>query len=360
MRQTPIPFSRRNAFSAVVLVAVLPWAGEATGQNEPRALPRTATEPAPASPDEALADKFSLVKAAESLDRVSLHWTQQHQCGSCHATFPYLMSRGVLEGIRSPALAEVRAFCESRIADWDASTKTNEHLHPEIVGIAAALAIHDAQTTGKLQPLTRRALECMWAIQHEDGVWEWTKCHWPPFEQDNYYGAVLAAVGVSLAPEGYAQGESARPGLAKLRKYLQDTASPSLHHKTWLLWASAKLDGLMPPAVRYATVKELLALQRGDGGWSLESLGQDWIGHGGAKSNRDAPSDGYGTGLVIYVLRQSGVPASDAALQRGVEWLRKHQRASGRWFTPSLNGVKEHYISDAGTAFAVLALRACE
>ena len=57
-----------------------------------------------------------------------------------------------------------------------------------------------------------------------------TKCNWPPFEQDDYYGAVFAAVGVSLAPEGYAQRESARPGLAKLRKYLQDTPPPSLHH----------------------------------------------------------------------------------------------------------------------------------
>jgi squalene-hopene/tetraprenyl-beta-curcumene cyclase len=59
-------------------------------------------------------------------------------------------------------------------------------------------------------------------------------------------------------------------------------------------------------------------------------------------------------------LQKSGVPANDAAIQRGVNWLRTHQRASGRWFTPSLNGVKEHYISDAATAFAVLALRACD
>jgi len=344
----------------MVLVAALACAGQAAESNEPRTLPPTATQPAPASPDEAPAEKFSMVKAAESLDSVSLHWTQQHKCGSCHATFPYLMSRGVLKETPSPALTEVRVFCEGRIAEWDVSTRTNEHLHPEIVGIAASLAIHDAQTTGKLQPLTRRALDWMWTIQREDGLWNWPKCNWPPFENDDYYGAVLAAVGVSLAPQGYAQGESARRGLAKLRRYLQDTPPPSLHHKTWLLWASTKLDGLMPPAVRDATVKELLALQRRDGGWSLESLGQDWIGHGGAKSNRDAPSDGYGTGLVVYVLRQSGVPASDAGMQRGVNWLRTHQRASGRWFTPSLNGVKEHYISDAATAFAVLALRACD
>jgi len=344
----------------MVLGTALACAGGGAESNEPRTLPPTATKPAPASPDEALAEKFSMVKAAASLDGVSLHWTKQHKCGSCHATFPYLMSRGVLKEMPSPVLTEVRAFFEGRIADWDASAKTNKHLPPEVVGIAASLAVNDAQTTGRLQPHTRQALDWMWMIQRENGAWNWTKCNWPPSELDDYYGAVFAAVGVSLAPEGYAQGESARSGLAKLRKYLQDTPPPSLHHKAWLLWASAKLDGLMPPAVRDATVKELLALQRRDGGWSLESLGQDWTGRGGAKSNRDAPSDGYGTGLVVYVLRQSGVPARDDAMRRGVNWLRTHQRASGRWFTPSLNGVKEHSISDAGTAFAVLALRACD
>ncbi len=343
-----------------MLVTALTCAGAAGESSEPRTLPPAAIRPAPPSPDEALGEKLSLVKAAESLDSVSLHWTREHKCGSCHATFPYLMSRAVLKETPSPVLREVRSLFEAHIADWDAGARTNEHLHPEFVGIAASLAINDAQTTGKLQPITRQALDWMWRIQRQDGVWSWTKCNWPPFEIDDYYGAVFAAVGVSLAPEGYAEGESAREGLAKLRKYLRDTPPPSLHHKAWLLWASAKLDGFMPPAARDATARELLALQRRDGGWSLESLGQDWIGHSGAKSNRDAPSDGYGTGLVVYVLRQSGVPASHTAIQKGVNWLRTHQRASGRWFTPSLNGVKEHYISDAGTAFAVLALRACD
>ena len=36
------------------------------------------------------------------------------------------------------------------------------------------------------------------------------------------------------------------------------------------------------------------------------------------------------------------------------------QYASGRYFTQSLNTDKAHYISNAGTAFAVLALAACK
>ena len=170
IRHTAISFSPRNAFSALVLIAALAGAGEAAETNELRTLPPTANKPTPASPDEAFAEKFSMVKAAEALDSVSLHWTQQHKCGSCHATFPYLMSRGVLKEIPSPALTEVRAFFAGRIADWDANAKTNEHLHPEVVGIAASLAVHDAQTAGKLQPLTRLTLDSMWTIQREDGA----------------------------------------------------------------------------------------------------------------------------------------------------------------------------------------------
>ena len=70
-------------------------------------------------------------------------------------------------------------------------------------------------------------------------------------------------------------------------------------------------------------------------------------------------SDGYATGLVIYVLRQAGVPAGDARLRRGVAWLKANQRESGRWFTPSQGWHTQHRIANAGTAFAVLALHAC-
>jgi len=165
LRHTTVCFAPRDAFSAMMLVAALAGAGRAAESSKPRALPLTATKPAPASPDEALAEKFSLAKAAESLDRVSLHWTRQHQCGSCHATFPYLMSRGVLKEMPSPAWTEVRAFCEGRLVDWEASPKTNEHLHPEIVDIAAALAINDAQTTSTEKDVERTGGRGLRSIQ---------------------------------------------------------------------------------------------------------------------------------------------------------------------------------------------------
>lgn len=310
--------------------------------------------------EEPMLAALSLPKAAESLDRISLAWVQKRQCGSCHTGWPYLMARGVLEDTSSPALAEIRAFFEGRITNWDADEKVTKHAHREIVGTAAALALHDARSTGRLHAITRAALDRMWTLQRKDGAWNWPKCEWPPFEIDDYYGAVLAAVGTAHAPEHYMQGDSAKAGVEKLRAYLKNTAPPSLHHKTWLLWAAVELDGLMTAEEKQNAIAELRALQRGDGGWSMEALGKGWVGRKGEAAKPDAPSDGYGTGLVVYVLRQAGVPVNDAAVQRGKTWLMTNQRASGRWFTRSLNGIKQHFISDTASAFAVLALHACQ
>ena len=83
-------------------------------------------------------------------------------------------------------------------------------------------------------------------------------------------------------------------------------------------------------------------------------------GRDGKPNDPQAPSDGYATGLAVFVLRQAGVPASDPAIQRGIAWLRSHQRASGRWFTRSLSTDLHHFITHAGTAFAALALRSCD
>jgi squalene-hopene/tetraprenyl-beta-curcumene cyclase len=228
----------------------------------------------------------------------------------------------------------------------------------EVVATAVTLAFHDAQTTGKLHPLSRRALDRMWTLQRADGAWEWEKCGWPPFEHDDYYGAALAAVGVGVAPDGYSRTAQAKEGMARLKRYFQKNPPPTLHHKAWLLWASRRLDGLMTRAEQEQTVKELLARQRADGGWSLASLG-DWKGFDGRPNDTKAPSDGYGTGFVVYVLRQAGLLAEHAAVRRGVGWLKANQRVSGRWFTRSLNTDRAHYISHAGTAFAVMALTAC-
>jgi squalene-hopene/tetraprenyl-beta-curcumene cyclase len=70
-------------------------------------------------------------------------------------------------------------------------------------------------------------------------------------------------------------------------------------------------------------------------------------------------SDGYGTGFVIVVARELGVPSDDPRLRRGIDWLRANQRESGKWFTRSPVNDCGNLISNVGSAYAVLALQAC-
>ena len=143
----------------------------------------------------------------------------------------------------------------------------------------------------------------------------------------------------------------------KLRQYLAKTPPPSLHHACWLMWAEAKLGGVLARESREQIVKELEKLQRPDGGRSLPSLG-GWTGHDGLPIDQ-APSDGYGTGLVVFAVRQADVPAGHEMVRKGVQWLKSNQRESGSWFTGSL-GESYHlnFISHSATAFAVMALDA--
>jgi squalene-hopene/tetraprenyl-beta-curcumene cyclase len=310
-------------------------------------------------PAERMAPALSLKRSAELLDAVAVDWTRQRKCGTCHTNYPYLMARPALKEFSSPAMAEVRGFFENRVAHWDDPDKGSKpRWDTEVVATAAALAINDSATTGTLHPLTRRALDRMWTLQRPDGGWDWLKCDWPPYEHDDYYGAIVAALGAGHAPGDYSRSQSAQRGLDRLRSYFRNNPPPDLHHQAMLLWASTRLDGLMEAARKEATIQALRQRQRSDGGWNLPSLGH-WRRHDGTANDSNSSSDGYATGLVVFVIRQAGVPATDPAILRGVAWLKANQRASGRWFTRSLSNDKAHYISNAGTGFVVMALRAC-
>jgi squalene-hopene/tetraprenyl-beta-curcumene cyclase len=306
---------------------------------------------------EPMAPAFSWPRAAEYLDTTSLEWTRQRNCGSCHTNYPYLLARPSLAEYKSPAEAEIRKYFEQRVAHWDDAEKdAKPRWDAEVVATAYALAMHDSATTGTLHPRTRSALDRIWTLQKPEGCWDWLKCGWPPLEHDDYYGALVAALAVGHAPDGYANQESAAQGLERLRRYFQKTPPPDLHHQTWLLWAATRLDGLMDSHKKEETIRALRAIQRPDGGWCLPSLGQ-WKRRNGKPNDSAAPSDGYATGLIVLVLREAGVPASDPAIVKTVAWLKSNQRASGRWFTRSLNNDKAHYITDAGTSFAIMALQ---
>ncbi len=329
------------------------------GEDDSPITLKTVEKPVEISPDEPLRKEYSAKLAARSLDTSALSWQKRRKCGTCHTNVAYLMARPSLKKL-SPPSKEVRHFFEKMVEKrwvdigprWDA----------EVVVTASHLAANDKLTTGKLSPITKKAFQRMWEIQQEDGSWDWLLCGWPPMESDPHYGVTIAAIGVGMAPDRYAKSEEAKNGIAAIKKYLKNNPPPSLHHQAMVLWASTQLDGLMTKEEQEKALNELLALQLPDGGWATAHFFKGWKGH---KRKDDLKqelnkSDGYGTGFVVYVARQAGIPAKDKRLQKAIQWLKTNQRESGRWFTPSPTKDSKHLITNFGTAFAVMAIEACE
>ncbi len=311
--------------------------------------------PGPNTVDEPIAKEMSLEKAAHFLDSAALTWQKDRKCFTCHTNFAYLYARPAISS-DGTAHKQVRAFAEelveTRWADqgprWDA----------EVVAAAAALAFNDAATTGRLHTTTRTALDRMWTVQKEDGSFSWLKCDWPPMESDDHYGVTLAAIAVGVAPEEYAATPAAKKGMEGVRHWLKANPPPTLHHQAMLLWADSYLPDLLTDEEKAETIRQLTALQKADGGWALATLG-DWQ-RGDDLPQDTEHSDGYGTGFVLYVLRRAEVTPRDDIMQQGVAWLKSNQRESGRWYTRSLHKDNHHFISHAGTAMAVMALKTCE
>lgn len=339
-----------NLRTAIVLVAVL--AAAPLGAQEKAAKPTAIT------PDEPLAKSFSLKKAADYLDLVALDWQKERRCGTCHTNFAYLMARPSISRV-SPPRKEVRSFFEGMVETrWK---EKGPRWPAEVVVAATTLAANDRATTSKLHATTRKALDRMWTLQREDGGWDWLICGWPPMESDDHYGVTFAAIGVGLAPDDYAKTDAAKKGLEGIRKFLRANPSPSLHHEAMELWASVHVDGLLEKKKRRRIIGELFSRQRPDGGWAIAGLIEGWKDHerkDGKKQDLET-SDGYGTAFVVYVLREAGVPADDARVRKAIAWIKSNQRESGRWFTRSPTKDSKHFISNAGTAFAVMALNAC-
>lgn len=314
-------------------------------------------DPGQISADEPMADEFTAEHAARYLDTASLHWQKSRRCVTCHTNMVYLYARPALSSFL-PDSGEVREFFEDYVTRrWQ--ERPPRSVQATVV-VASGLTFNDVQTTGKLSPITRQALQVMWKHQRDDGGWKWRNDGFPPQEYDEHYGVTLAALTTGIAPDGYADTDEARAGLDKIRSFLKNNPPASLHHRAMIAWASCYVDGLASDARRAKTLEELLALQRPDGGWSTPGLLADWEGlkRLDGKPHDTKTSDPYATGFVIVVARELGVPISE--LKRGIEWLLKNQRVSGKWYARSTSRDGRHYFTNFGTAFAVLALQSCD
>ena len=303
-------------------------------------------------------------------------------CMSCHTTLPYALARPELRSLLSerepsPAEHKIMGNLLSRARNWRdvdpwypdqtrGIPKTSESRAIEAVMNAVVLSRRDAPT-GKLSDDTRTALGVMWALQMktgpEAGAWTWLNFKMEPWESPNspYLGASLAALAVGSAPEGYVASAENAERLNALRGYFQRRhPEVSLLNQFMGVWASSRVPDLLTAQQRQATIDAAFALQQADGGWSTVAIGAYQRMD---NTESDTRTDGYATALATLALQSAGVPATEAHVSKGLDWLRRNQdRATGRWTAVSPNKQRDpesdpgKFLSDAATAYAVLSL----
>ena len=328
--------------------------------------------------------------AARYLDEREIYWQgwdhaqKDHGtlCVSCHTQATYGLARPMLrsplgETGPSPAEQVMLASIEKRVHLWkqmapfysDATSgagKEVESRNAESVLNAIILSSYD-HSAGHMTDTTRQAFANAWALQSTSGptagAWVWQNFHYTPWEspESEYHGAALMAVAVGTAPDDYRDDAKIAGNVALLRDYLTSHfGAQPLVNKVALLWASARIPGLLTAEQRGKLLDDLKSRQREDGGWSLTNLGT-W-------ERMDATPletrpDGYATGLILLALEENHV--KDDAVTHGIAWLKANQdKTTGAWPAWSLNKNRDpksnigQFMSDAATSYAVLALDA--
>jgi len=354
----------------------------------------------PATPP---ADTWNPKAAVAYLDQRESWWmawpvaARDHHtfCISCHTAVPYALSRPALraalgEQTATPDERELVDDVTKRVRLWndvkpfytdqgDGTHKSAQSRGTEAVLNALILASYDSQS-GKLGSDTLLAFQEMWALQEMTGegkgAWGWLQFNNEPWEahDSEYYGAAVAAVAAGEAPDNYRAAPEIQNNLKLLREYLgREYPNQSPINHVVLLWASEELPGLLTRNQQEAIIDEVVRDQRADGGWSLASLcwtRKDWSAMSLVKlwlrsdaTPLEPKSDGYATGLITFALEKADLPRVDAHLKQGLAWLVRNQnKTEGRWPAYSVNGRRDpssgtgHFMSDAATAYAVLAL----
>jgi hypothetical protein len=304
-------------------------------------------------------------------------------CISCHTAAPYALGRPALRGAlgEKAVSADEHQILENvskRVRMWDevkpfyadsekSPGKTAESRGTEAILNALILSWND-RGAASLSADAKHALDNLWSEQLQTGpakgAFAWLQFHNSPWEGDSqYYGAALAAVAIGNAPGDYKSSPAIQAKLQALQEYLvRERGTQKLVDRLVVLWASARLPGLLTAAQQKEIVAETVAAQQPDGGFSLSSFVGDWKRHD--KTALETKSDGYATALAAFAMEQAGVKKGDAALEKSLVWLKKNQETSdGRWLAYSLNKQRDlssdvgRFMSDAATAYAVMALQ---
>ena len=358
----------------LLLLAAWGWSPQPLPAAEPHQYAFESIAVPAATADEPRRKSVSTTLAIDHLEQGSVAWSGQRRCISCHTNGSYMLARPALTAALGTPPASTLNFFREQLQSLTAEaheTLRKSTKPAQVIYLAAGLAEWDRHVTGTLSPDTDKALRLMFAIQEDSGSWGTLDC-WPPYESDAYHEATVAALAAATAPGWLSEVEAGsdddlKARIAQLRTYLHETPPPHDYGRVLLLQASTRFPGLVDTAGTTEIAAMIERHQRDDGGWSIRTFAapESWGRGNRADKLRAEPdfetpaSDGHMTGLAILALREAGVPADNEGIKLGIAWLQANQRASGRWWTRSLNTDTWHFITYSGTTLPLLALQSC-
>jgi len=326
----------------------------------------------------------SLRAAAKYLEVGALSWVRSKTCVNCHTTGPYMSEYTAWSRQFGKPNEEVRANFVKAVPDELKVVKEGDkdgHKHypgaTSSVWRSLGLAEWDRHVTGKLSEATERSLRDMFQRQSGNGAFVSHGEVEIPHITTDFELSLQAARAITAAPGWLAGLKDTDPKdtallarVAKLKQWLRTAPPTNDFDRVLKLQLARYLPELVSESERAAALTLLASKQHPDGGWSTRDMSplDDWHFEmsekvlelvKGLPDAAHPQSDAYMTSLAIVLMRQTGVPASDPRIQRGLAWLKREQRESGRWWMHSLYRGNYHYITYIATVEAMKALDLC-
>jgi len=321
----------------------------------PRYDPGRSAFPTPIGPTAATPEalRAAVERSLPLLQDVGVAFIEQTGCVSCHHNSLVSMAvaaarahgYAVNDQVARKQASTIGVYLES----WRERTIQNvpiaggaDTINYLLFGLAVDGYAPDAATDAQALWLKRK--------QAVDGHWPVQTLR-PPIESNDIEVTAVSMRALQKFAPPYARDDFAK-AVDRAREWLTNAVADATEERAFRLfglsWANASR------AVVSQAARELLAVQRDDGGWAQTST---------------MGSDAYATGEALVALRESGaVDLNDRAYRKGIEYLLRTQIGDGSWQVESHSvpiqayfesgfpyGVNQ-WISAAATAWATTAL----